>query len=62
MCSCVYVGYGVLYSLIKNFKNFSAHSSLEGGPLARPDVKFGGWTAGSGQCQITQRCQKWYQK
>ncbi|ATU84132.1 ORF288 [White spot syndrome virus] len=28
------------------------HSSLEGGPLGRPDVKFGGWTAGSGQCQI----------
>ncbi|ATU83726.1 ORF231 [White spot syndrome virus] len=28
------------------------HSSLGGGPLTRPDVKFGGWTAGSGQCQI----------
>ncbi|ATU83669.1 ORF359 [White spot syndrome virus] len=29
------------------------HSSLEGGPLGRPNVKFGGWTAGSSQCQIT---------
>ncbi|ATU84100.1 ORF1083 [White spot syndrome virus] len=28
-------------------------SSLEGGPLGRPDVKFRGWTAGSTQCQIT---------
>ncbi|ATU83665.1 ORF1316 [White spot syndrome virus] len=36
----------------KLLKNFSAHSSLGGGPLGRPDVKFEGWTAGSGQCQI----------
>nr|UVD54615.1 hypothetical protein BCACJCBH_00060 [White spot syndrome virus] len=34
-------------------KIFLGHSSLEGGPLGRPDVKFRGWTAGSTQCQIT---------
>ncbi|ATU83670.1 ORF360 [White spot syndrome virus] len=28
-------------------------SSLEGGPLGRSDVKFGGWTSGSTRCQIT---------
>ncbi|ATU83834.1 ORF1022 [White spot syndrome virus] len=40
--------------LLKNFsKNFSARSSLEGGPLGRPNVKFGGWTSGSTRCQIT---------
>ncbi|ATU84216.1 ORF358 [White spot syndrome virus] len=27
-------------------------SSLEGGPLGRSNVKFGGWTSGSSQCQI----------
>ncbi|ATU83653.1 ORF1127 [White spot syndrome virus] len=37
----------------KLFKIFSGHSSLGGGPLARPNVKFRGWTSGSGQCQIT---------
>ncbi|ASV62869.1 centromere protein B dimerization domain [White spot syndrome virus] len=37
----------------KNFiKIFLGRSSLEGGPLARSDVKFGGWTAGSTRCQI----------
>ncbi|ATU83846.1 ORF230 [White spot syndrome virus] len=38
---------------LKNFlKIFLDHSSLGGGPLSRPDVKFRGWTAGSTQCQI----------
>ncbi|AUO15286.1 WSSV558 [White spot syndrome virus] len=37
----------------KNFiKIFLGRSSLEGGPPARSDVKFGGWTAGSTRCQI----------
>ncbi|ASV62830.1 centromere protein B dimerization domain [White spot syndrome virus] len=65
MGECVYALAGsiLLYSFIKNFsKIFSAHSSLEGGPLGRPDVKFGGWIAGSTQCQIARRCQKLYQK
>ncbi|AAK77714.1 ORF45 [White spot syndrome virus] len=45
-----------LHLHLKNFsKIFSAHSSLGGGPLTRPYVKFEGWTAGSTQRQITER-------
>ncbi|AAK77715.1 ORF46 [White spot syndrome virus] len=62
----MFLGYAELHNLLllafypsspsqKLFKNFSAHSSLGGGPLTRPYVKFEGWTAGSTQRQITER-------